>query len=55
VLLASSSKLLGASNQLAAIAVGVAAVLMIVVSWGLSARRKASAQKSLVDAGAGAR
>jgi len=55
VLLASSSKLLGASNQVAAIAVGVAAVVMIVVSLGLSARRKASAQKSLVDAGAGAR
>jgi hypothetical protein len=54
VLLASSSKLLGASNQVAAIAVGVAAVVMIVVSLGLSARRKASAQKSLVDADAGA-
>lgn len=51
VLLASASKLLGASNQLAAIAVGSAAVVMVVVSLSLSARRKA-AQKQLVGAGA---
>jgi uncharacterized membrane protein YfcA len=55
VLLASSTKLLGASNQLAAVAVGVAAIVMVVVSLGLSARRKASAQKALVDSGATAR
>ncbi len=48
VLLASASKLLGASNQLAAIAVGVAAIVMVVVSLGLKARRKAGAEKSLV-------
>jgi len=55
VLLASSTKLLGASNQLAAVAVGVAALVMIAVSLGLSARRKANAQKTLVDAGVAAR
>lgn len=55
VLLASSSKLLGASNQLAAAAVGGVALVMAVVGFGLSARRKANAQKSLVDAGAAAR
>jgi len=55
VLLASSTKLLGASNQLAAVAVGAATVVMIVVSIGLSARRKANAQKTLVDAGVVAR
>jgi hypothetical protein len=56
VLLASSTKLLGASNQLAAIAVGAAVVLIVAVNIGLSAQRKASAQKSPVsgaDAAAG--
>jgi uncharacterized membrane protein YfcA len=48
VLLASSSKLLGASNVVAAVAVGVAAATMLTVSWGLSAaRRKADAEKAL--------
>jgi uncharacterized membrane protein YfcA len=42
VLLASSAKLLGASNQVAGIAVGVAALLMVVVAVSLSARRKAA-------------
>src|SRR3954469_4583028 len=55
VLLASSSKLLGASNQLAAAAVGVAAVVMAVVGLALNARRKASAEKSLLGADAAAR
>jgi uncharacterized protein len=50
VLLASSSKLLGASNQVAAIAVAGAALVMGAVSLALSARRKATAQKALVDA-----
>lgn len=50
VLLASASKLLGASNELAAVAVGAAALIMVVVSLSLSARRKA-AQKQLVGAG----
>jgi uncharacterized membrane protein YfcA len=46
VLLASSAKLLGASNQLAAVAVAAAAVVMVAVSLGLSAaRRRASADK----------
>ena len=48
MLLASSSKLLGASNVVAAVAVGVAAATMLTVSWGLSAaRRKADAEKAL--------
>lgn len=55
VLLASSSKLLGASNQVAAIAVAGAALVMGAVSLALSARRKASAQKALVDDAATAR
>jgi uncharacterized membrane protein YfcA len=55
VLLASSSKLLGASNQTAAAAVAAAALVMIAVSLALSARRKASAQKALVDDAATAR
>jgi uncharacterized membrane protein YfcA len=50
VLLASSTKLLGASNQVAAIAVGAVAVVMLVVGLSLSARRKAAAQKSLIGA-----
>lgn len=56
VLLASSSKLLGASNVVAAIAVGVAAALMVALSLGSSAlRRKAGAQKALVDVQSAAR
>jgi uncharacterized membrane protein YfcA len=56
VLLASASKLLGASNQLAAIVVGGAAVAMVLVKVALSAaRRKASVEKSLVGADAAAR
>ncbi|MES1186479.1 MAG: sulfite exporter TauE/SafE family protein [Myxococcales bacterium] len=55
VLLASSSKLLGASNQLAAVAVAGVALVMGAVSLALSARRKASAQKELVDDVAAAR
>jgi len=50
VLLASASKLLGASNQVAAMAVGGAALVMVVVALSLSARRKA-AQKQLVGTG----
>ncbi len=52
VLLASASKLLGASNQLAAIAVALTAVVMVAVSLGLKARRKAGDQKSLLGANA---
>jgi uncharacterized protein len=54
VLLASSSKLLGASNQLAAAAVCVAAIVMVAVSVAVSAaaRRKAEAQKPLDAAAA---
>jgi uncharacterized membrane protein YfcA len=55
VLLVSSSKLLGASNQLAAVAVAGVALVMGAVSLALSARRKASAQKELVDDPAAAR
>jgi uncharacterized membrane protein YfcA len=56
VLLASSSKLLGASNQVAAIAVGAVALVMLAVSFGLKARRKAAeAQKPLLGADAAAR
>jgi len=55
VLLASSSKLLGASNQVAAVAVAGVALVMGAVSLALSARRKASAQKELVDDVAAAR
>jgi uncharacterized membrane protein YfcA len=55
VLLASSSKLLGASNQLAGAAVAVAALVMGAVSVALNARRRASAQKALVDDAATAR
>jgi uncharacterized protein len=48
VLLASSSKLLGASNLVAAIAVGAAGAVMFIVSWGLNAaRRKAESDKAL--------
>jgi uncharacterized membrane protein YfcA len=48
VLLASSSKLLGASNQVAALAVGGAALVMFVVSQALgAARRRADAAKAL--------
>jgi uncharacterized membrane protein YfcA len=50
VLLASSTKLLGASNQVAGIAVGAAALVMLVVSLALKARRKAGAEKSLLGA-----
>jgi hypothetical protein len=40
---------LGASNQLAAVVVGVAAVVMVLLSAALgAARRKADAEKSLV-------
>jgi uncharacterized membrane protein YfcA len=55
VLLASSSKLLGASNQVAALAVAGAALVMGAVGLFLSARRKASAQKALVNDAATAR
>lgn len=56
VLLASASKLLGASNVVAAVAVGAAALVMAAVSLGLGAlRRKASAEKPLVDAQSPAR
>ena len=56
VLLASSSKLLGASNQVAAIAVGAVALVMLAVSFGLKARRKAAeAQKPLLGADAAVR
>jgi uncharacterized membrane protein YfcA len=56
VLLASSSKLLGASNQVAAIAVVAAALVMLAVSLGLKARRKAAeAQKPLLGADAALR
>ncbi len=49
VLLASASKLLGASNQVAAIAVVAAAVVMALVALAMNAaaRRKAVAQKQL--------
>jgi len=50
VLLASSSKLLGASNTLAAIAVGAVAIVMAVVAVSLNARRKATAEKALLRA-----
>ena len=46
VLLASSSKLLGASNQVAAGAVALAALVMVAVSLALSARRRANAQSA---------
>jgi uncharacterized protein len=49
VLLASSSKLLGASNVVAAIAVGVAAAFMVALSLGLSALRRKTSEKALVD------
>ncbi|HEX2870315.1 MAG TPA: sulfite exporter TauE/SafE family protein [Polyangiaceae bacterium] len=52
VLLASSSKLLGASNQLAAIAVGSVAVIMLVVSFLVSAARRKASEKSLLGADA---
>lgn len=56
VLLASSSKLLGASNLMAAIAVGGAGLVMLGVSAALgAARRKASAAKSPVGVDAAAR
>jgi uncharacterized protein len=49
VLLASSSKLLGASNVVAAIAVSVAAAFMVALSLGLSALRRKAGEKALVD------
>lgn len=50
VLLASASKLLGASNQVAALAVGAAALVMIAVSVATkAARAKAEARKPLLD------
>ncbi len=54
VLLASASKLLGASNQLTAVGVGVVAVVMVAVHFAMSAaaRRKAEAQKSFDAAAA---
>jgi uncharacterized membrane protein YfcA len=55
VLLASASKLLGASNQVAGMAVGGAVLTMLVVAATLSARRKAAAQKSLIGAQEAAR
>lgn len=55
VLLASASKLLGASNQVAGMAVGGAVLIMVVVAATLSARRKAAAQKSLIGAQEAAR
>jgi uncharacterized membrane protein YfcA len=56
VLLASASKLLGASNLTAALAVGGAAVTMVVVGAILSASRKRSAaSKPAFDAGSAAR
>jgi uncharacterized membrane protein YfcA len=56
VLLASSSKLLGASNLTAALAVGGAALTMVVVSLALNASRKRSAaSKPEFDAGSAAR
>jgi uncharacterized membrane protein YfcA len=50
VLLASSTKLLGASNQIAAITVAAAALIMVVVAISLKARRKAQAAKALIGA-----
>jgi uncharacterized protein len=50
VLLASASKLLGASNQLALVAVGLAAVIMVVLSLVLGAQRRRAAEKPLLDA-----
>jgi uncharacterized protein len=56
VLLASSSKLLGANNVVTAIAVVGAGLVMLAVNAGLTAmRRKADAGKSLVDAQSAAR
>jgi uncharacterized membrane protein YfcA len=56
VLLASSTKLLGASNLVAASAVGVVGLVMLVVGGVLGAvRRKASAEKALRGANAAAR
>jgi uncharacterized protein len=56
VLLASSTKLLGASNLVAGSVVGAAAVAMIAVSLiGSAARRRSSAEKSLVGVDATAR
>jgi uncharacterized membrane protein YfcA len=51
VLLASASKLLGASNQVALVAVGVVAVIMVVVAVALNAHRRRSAEKPLLDVG----
>jgi uncharacterized membrane protein YfcA len=50
VLLASASKLLGASNQLAAIAVVAVGIIMLVVSALLNASRRRAAEKPLLDA-----
>jgi hypothetical protein len=56
VLLASSAKLLGASNLLAAIAViGAGAVMLAVSAIASAARRRAGAQKTLVGVDAAAR
>lgn len=55
VLLASASKLLGASNQLAAIAVGSAALVMLLVSLIVNAARRKASEKSLLGADAAAR
>jgi uncharacterized membrane protein YfcA len=54
VLLASASKLLGASNQVAAVAVvaAVAAIALVSVAMNAAARRRAEAQKPLDAAGA---
>jgi hypothetical protein len=49
VLLASASKLLGASNKVALLAVVVAAVIMVAVSLSLNAYRRRMADKPLLD------
>ena len=55
VLLASSSKLLGASNLLTVAIVGVAAVAMLLVSVLVNAARRKASEKSLLGADATAR
>jgi uncharacterized protein len=55
VLLASSTKLLGASNQLAAIAVALTALTMLAVHFALAAARRKSAEKPLLSADAAVR
>ena len=54
VLLASSTKLLGASNAVAGIAVALAALIMVAVSL-IGSRRRSSAAKSLLGVDAAAR